>query len=202
MAGNYTQTWRDWDVQLRYSYAMHTLSALRAGDLAGITRLDLSCELTEFPSEIFKLADTLEILNLSGNALSSLPDDLYRLHKLRVIFCSDNLFTELPSVLGQCAELEMVGFKANKIKRVHAMALPKKLRWLILTDNQIGELPNELGSCTQLQKLMLSGNQLRHLPDLSHCVQLELLLHCSESFYAVTRLDIFIATLGMAGLCG
>jgi len=74
---------------------MHTLSSLRAGELAGIKRLDLSCGLTEFPREIFDLADSLEILNLSGNALSSPPDDLSRLRKLRVIFCSDNRFTRV-----------------------------------------------------------------------------------------------------------
>ena len=72
---------------------MHTLEQLRSGELAGITRLQLRCGLTEFPREIFELADSLEILDLSGNQLSTLPDDLPRLHKLRVIFCSDNPFT-------------------------------------------------------------------------------------------------------------
>ena len=65
---------------------MVTLEQLQAGLLRGIKRLDLSCGLTEFPREIFDLADSLEILNLSGNQLSSLPDDLPRLHKLRIIF--------------------------------------------------------------------------------------------------------------------
>ena len=51
-----------------------TLAALRSGQLQGITRLDLACNLQQFPPEIFALADTLEVLNLSGNALSALPD--------------------------------------------------------------------------------------------------------------------------------
>ncbi|MES2013519.1 MAG: leucine-rich repeat-containing protein kinase family protein [Pseudomonadota bacterium] len=161
---------------------MHTLSSLRAGQLAGIKRLDLSCGLTEFPSEIYALADSLEILNLSGNALASLPDDLPRLHKLRIIFCSDNRFTELPKVLGQCQNLEMVGFKANQIRHVSAESLPKKLRWLILTDNQISELPSELEACTQLQKLMLAGNQLHSLPTLTACTRLELLRISANRF--------------------
>ena len=97
---------------------MDTLEQLQAGLLRGIKRLDMSCGLTEFPREILDLADSLEILNLSGNKLSSLPDDLPRLHKLRIIFCSDNLFSELPAVLGQCKNLTMVGFKANQISRV------------------------------------------------------------------------------------
>jgi len=155
---------------------MDTLALLRSGKLAGSTRLDLSCGLTQFPDEIFNLAESLEILNLSGNALTSLPDDLPRLHKLRVIFCSDNLFTEVPEVLGRCPNLEMVGFKANRIRSLPVAALPPKLRWLILTDNQLSELPAELGRCSHLQKLMLAGNRLQHLPDeMAACRELELL---------------------------
>ncbi|MDP2144569.1 MAG: leucine-rich repeat-containing protein kinase family protein [Gallionella sp.] len=167
----------------RRIFAMHTLSSLRAGELAGIERLDLSCGLTEFPREIFDLADSLEILNLSGNALSTLPDDLPRLHKLRVIFCSDNDFTRMPEVLGRCANLEMIGFKANRIDELPAAALPAKLRWLILTDNRLRELPAEIGKCSRLQKLMLAGNRLQRLPDeLASCRNLELLRIAANRF--------------------
>lgn len=153
-----------------------TLEQLRAGQLAGIHRLTLACGLTEFPREIFDLADTLEILDLSGNALSSLPDDLPRLKNLHTIFCSDNPFTELPDVLGQCAQLSMVGFKANRIRTVSGASLPPKLRWLTLTDNEIEALPPEIGNCTQLQKLLLAGNRLRELPvELAACSRLELI---------------------------
>ncbi|TDY20727.1 serine/threonine protein kinase [Paraburkholderia sp. BL6665CI2N2] len=153
-----------------------TLDQLRAGQLAGTRRLKLACGLTEFPREIFDLADTLEVLDLSGNALTSLPDDLPRLRKLRILFGSDNPFTELPEVLGQCSQLSMVGFKANRIRQVSGKALPLQLRWLILTDNEIETLPAEIGRCTQLQKLMLAGNRLRALPEeLAACSQLELL---------------------------
>ncbi|MDD2721707.1 MAG: leucine-rich repeat-containing protein kinase family protein [Gallionella sp.] len=155
---------------------MDTLSRLRSGKLHGVTRLDLSCGLTTFPAEIFDLADTLEVLNLSGNALTSLPDELPRLHKLKVIFCSDNPFTVMPEVLGRCENLEMVGFKANRISCLPAASLPPKLRWLILTDNRLESLPDELGRCIHLQKLMLAGNRLRQLPEsLAACRNLELL---------------------------
>jgi len=153
-----------------------TLAALRSGQLKGITRLDLACDLQEFPREIFELADTLEILNLSGNALSALPDDLSHLSKLRVLFCSENRFTQLPEVLSSCVQLEMVGFKANSIREVAAAAISPKLRWLILTDNQITTLPDSIGSCERLQKLMLAGNQLAVLPEaMRGCTGLELL---------------------------
>lgn len=172
---------------------MHTLAQLKAGQLAGITRLDLSCGLTEFPREIFELADSLEILNLSGNALNRLPDDLHRLPHLRVLFCSDNAFTELPECLGQCATLSMVGFKANQITHVPAAALPPLLRWLILTDNQISQLPDELGERPLLQKLMLAGNHLAQLPEsLANCHNLELLRIASNRF---TRLPEWLLAL-------
>jgi hypothetical protein len=152
-----------------------TLARLEAGQLTGLTRLDLSCGLREFPQAIFTLADTLEVLNLSGNALSSLPEDLHRLHKLQVLFCSDNEFTELPACIGRCTSLRMIGFKANRIASVPAQALPPQLRWLILTDNCIEQLPEELGDCIEMQKLMLAGNRLTMLPDLSRLERLELL---------------------------
>lgn len=172
---------------------MHTLTQLRAGELSGITRLDLSCGLTEFPAEIFDLADTLEILNLSGNALSCLPDDLHRLTRLRVLFCSDNQFTALPACLGQCTALTMIGFKANRIADVPGAALPPLLRWLILTDNCIDTLPSELGERAHLQKLMLAGNRLQSLPSsLSHCHRLELLRIAANQ---LTELPHWLLTL-------
>src|SRR5471032_402216 len=152
---------------------MHTLEQLRAGQLAGVQRLQMSCGLTEFPQEIFDLADTLEILDLSGNALSSLPDDLPRLHKLRVVFCSANQFTTLPVVLGACPALTMIGFKSNQIREVPAAALPPDLRWLILTDNRVEELPaaigrcallRELAACSRLELLRIAANRLAELP--------------------------------------
>lgn len=155
---------------------MQTLDQLRSGELADSRHLKLACGFTHFPPEILSLAETLEVLDLSGNALSELPDALAQLRKLRIIFCSDNQFTELPEVLGNCPELRMIGFKANRIRTVSAKALPTQLRWLTLTDNQIEALPEEIARCTQLQKLMLAGNQLKTLPaSLAHCQRLELI---------------------------
>jgi hypothetical protein len=161
----------------------HTIGQIRSGELAGIRRLNLRAGLTAFPPEIYDLAETLEILDLSNNALSSLPDDLPRLHRLKIVFCSDNLFTDLPEVLGQCPHLTQVGFRANQIRTLSTKALPPRLRWLTLTDNQLEALPPEIGDCSDLQKLMLSGNALRDLPKtLSNCHKLELLRIAANRF--------------------
>ncbi|WP_286292460.1 leucine-rich repeat-containing protein kinase family protein [Vibrio apostichopi] len=144
---------------------MHTLEQLKSGQLNGITRLQLSEGLTEFPLEILELADSLEILDLSGNQLSDLPEELSQLTNLRIIFASNNLFTHLPDVLGTLPKLEMVGFKTNQIKTVSEQSLPTQLRWLILTDNAIEVLPHSLGERPRLQKLALAGNKIRVLPE-------------------------------------
>ncbi len=179
------------------------LSKLRAGQLAGSVRLDLSCGLTEFPREIFDLADTLEVLNLSGNRLSALPDDLARLKKLRILFCSDNDFTRLPEVLGACPELEMVGFKANQIETVEEASFPGALRWLILTDNRIGALPGSIGRCVKLQKLMLAGNLLETLPDgMAACVNLELVRLAANQFTEFPKWLFELPRLAWLGLGG
>lgn len=155
---------------------MHTLDQLRAGQLHGITRLDLSASLEQFPEEIFALAESLEVLNLSGNRLTDLPHDLHRLHRLEVLFCSNNRFERVPESVGRCQSLRMVGFKSNRIRELSAKALPPRLRWLILTDNCLETLPEALGDCTELQKLMLAGNRLGTLPaSLARLENLELL---------------------------
>jgi hypothetical protein len=153
-----------------------TLDALRRGELAGARALRLCEGLTEFPREILGLADTLEELDLSGNALTALPDDLGRLGKLRRLFCSGNRFDRLSPGLGDCAALSQVGFRGCGLGEVPAEALPPNLRWLTLTDNAVERLPDALGERPGLQKLMLAGNRLRALPDsLAGAANLELL---------------------------
>ncbi|WP_088892983.1 leucine-rich repeat-containing protein kinase family protein [Leptolyngbya ohadii] len=155
---------------------MKTIDLLRKGQLTGIQRLDLAEGLTEFPLEILDLADSLEILNLTGNCLKQLPDEFGRLKKLRILFLSNNQFETVPEVLSQCPQLSMVGFKSNQIKTLPENALPPLVRWLILTHNRLQTLPASIGNLTRLQKLMLAGNELRSLPDeLANCKNLELI---------------------------
>jgi hypothetical protein len=155
---------------------MDTLTLLRSGQLSGIKRLDLSCGLTEFPSEILDLADSLEILNLCDNHLTSLPDDFGRLKNLKVVFFNNNPFEHIPAVLAQCPDLYMISFKANRVRTIAEEIFSLNLRWLTLTDNQIETLSPAIGKLGQLQKLLLAGNCLQTLPaELASCQNLELI---------------------------
>ena len=155
---------------------METLNLLRSGQLAGSKRLKLACSLTQFPSEILALADSLEILDLSNNHLRALPDEFERLKHLKIVFFTNNDFEEIPEVLSQCLDLKMVSFKSNQVATVGERTLPHSLRWLILTNNKIEKLPTTFGSLSQLQKLMLAGNRLQSLPEeMAECKNLELI---------------------------
>ncbi|MGJ0510352.1 MAG: leucine-rich repeat-containing protein kinase family protein [Methylocystis sp.] len=171
---------------------LSTLDALRRGDLAGARELRLP-GLSEFPREIFGLAETLELLDLGNGALTALPEDMGRLRKLRVLFCSNNRFTRLPPSLGDCAALGLIGFRKTGMREVPGEALPPALRWLTLTDNEIAHLPNALGRRPHLQKLMLAGNRLTTLPDgLAQAGSLELI---RLSANRLERLPVWLRTL-------
>ncbi|GLS45630.1 leucine-rich repeat-containing protein kinase family protein [Methylobacterium brachythecii] len=163
-----------------------TLTALRRGDLAGTRELYLPGGLDAFPQEIFGLADSLEILDLSGGTLTSLPSDFSRLTKLRVLFMSGNRFKRMPSVLGDCPALSQIGMRSAGLREVPDEALPPRLRWLTLTDNAIEHMPDSLGERPHLQKLLLSGNRLRALPQgLANAEKLELIRLAANRFEAL-----------------
>ncbi len=154
---------------------MQTLAQLQSGELNGATRVKIAEGLTVFPIELYALADSLEILDLSDNQLTTLPNDFNRLHKLKIFFASNNPFDHLPEVLGHCPSLEMIGFKANQIATISEKALSKNIRWLILTDNKLTCLPQSIGELSNLQKLMLAGNQLQAQPEsMAQCTNLQL----------------------------
>ena len=161
-AGEFTSTYRA-------SQQQDPIVRLQISDLAQNEKL------YEFPREIFELADCLEILDLSNNHLSELPDDLDRLVNLRILFLSNNDFEKIPSVLARCPKLEMISFKSNALTTVDENVLPVDTRWLILTDNRIEQLPHSMGQLHRLQKLALAGNRLTDLPaSMADCQNLEL----------------------------
>ena len=152
------------------------MQSLSPNHAMGDSRLKLSQELTEFPLEILEMSDSIEILDLSNNHLTSLPHEFSQLKKLRVAFFNNNQFEAFPEILAACPNLSMVSFKGNKIKTISESALSANIRWLILTNNQLTSLPSSIGNLSHLQKCMLAGNQLQTLPDeLANCKKLELI---------------------------
>lgn len=164
---------------------MFSLETL-AQTTAPLSRINLSAGLSEFPADLYRFSDSLEILDLSGNKLSDLPADLHRFQKLKRLFLTSNNFSHIPAVLSLCPALVMVSFKGNQLTEFAEGSLPEQLEWLILTDNQLTQLPNDFGRYTKLRKVAMAGNQLSSLPDsMQQCHDLGLLrlsLNQFESF--------------------
>ncbi len=172
---------------------MNRLEELHSGALVGTKHIKLACGLEIFPQELFTLADTLEVLDLTDNKLSELPENFGDFKKLKILFLSNNNFTELPTVLAECPNLSMIGIRNNQINTVAENALPLSTRWLILTDNNIELLPESMGDLSLLQKCMLSGNRLTSLPkSMAQCHNLELIRIAVNHF---TTLPSFLLKL-------
>ena len=153
-----------------------TLEELKSGSLIGLKKVKLACDLKEFPIEILSLSETLEILDLSDNQLTELPDSISQLKNLKIIFFERNNFTEFPAILKELPLLSMIGFKSNQLKTVPENAFPPRLKWLVLTNNKIEKIPKSIGDCVHLQKCTLAGNQIEELPsEMKNCTNLELL---------------------------
>ena len=154
---------------------MFSLETL-AQTAAPLSRINLSAGLSEFPADLYRFSDSLEILDLSGNQLTDLPADLHRFQKLKRLFLTSNNFRHIPAILSLCPALVMVSFKGNQLTDFAQGVLPEQLEWLILTDNQLSALPEDFGRYTKLRKVALAGNQLSCLPDsMQQCRELGLL---------------------------
>ena len=95
---------------------MQILKELKNGNLLGSKSIKIASGLETFPQELYKLVDTLEVLDLTDNNLSSLPDDFDRFTKLKRLFLSNNRFTHVPKVLAKLPSLSMIGIRNNQIK--------------------------------------------------------------------------------------
>ena len=168
-----------------------------------VKKIKIAEGLTEFPRDLFEWCDTLEILDLSDNKISSLPDDFGKFVKLKIIFFANNAFTIFPKVLADCPELRMIGFKSNQLQWIPEEAFPAKLSWLILTDNQLVSLPKSIGNFKYLQKCALAGNQLSALPpEMANCVNLELLRISANQLEELPQWLIELPRLSWLGFSG
>jgi Leucine-rich repeat (LRR) protein len=82
---------------------IHNLSELEAlteNQLWSVTDIDLSNseELEEIPQRVF-LCPHVQRINVSGNWISSIPDNILNLSSLITINLRDNNFSEIPRVL-------------------------------------------------------------------------------------------------------
>jgi len=127
-------------------------------ELLSLRRLDLSGNrLQAVPDEVFRLTQ-LEELNLAGNRITQLDPKIGTLHALRSLDLSENRLSTLPSELAGCTNLETLSLFDNQFSTLPAVVHELvALRSLDLAGNRIVEVPN-LQTLLNLEMLNLAGN--------------------------------------------
>ncbi|KAI8319389.1 outer arm dynein light chain 1, partial [Martensiomyces pterosporus] len=110
-------------------------------------------------------AQTITYLNLSCNALKSLPDEIGHLYRLKELDVSGNQLESLPTTLAYCQQLRWIDASANQlvdlptsIRHIHSLAT------LNLAGNSLEAVPRCLWRLRNLKSLDLSCNLIRVLP--------------------------------------
>jgi Leucine-rich repeat (LRR) protein len=120
--------------------------------------------LKALPSEVVGLSH-LEKLDLTGNEIARLPDDLSHLKGLKILWLDGNPLKSLPPGLTELSE-----FNSMKAINCQLGQLPgnfeklEKLRFLSLDQNPLHQFPAPLLKMNQLQYLCMADAQLEQLP--------------------------------------
>ena len=123
-------------------------------------------ELHSLPDEIEKLT-FIEICNLGNNHFGNIPNVLAAWTRLRKLLLFQNQLGDLSScvTLSALTNLRILNLNHNAITQLPpTIAALVHLEVLTLDHNQLRELPQAIGSCTNLVELRLGYNQLRKLP--------------------------------------
>ena len=149
------------------------IGALQAHDFRGLTSLELLRlsynQLSELPEGVFRGLSNLEALLLYDNAVTRLSPRVFEgLGSLRWLELDGNRLDAVPEGLfSGLTSLEWLGIRRNSL-----VTIPKglfdgldNLSVLSLSGNQLSELPEGVfGSLDNLSVLSLSDNQLSELP--------------------------------------
>jgi len=174
MKGNLKACMENHDPALELSgFSLPGLPKIVAERMNFVQKLDLSLnKFAAFPD--LSRFSVLEELDLTGNILSELPEELGSATTLRVLYLNGNVLKTLPHSIGKLAALEK----------------------LEVNNNELVELPKEIGRLSLLETLSISGNPITTLPDaigaMRNLVNLDLscchLSRLPEAFTHATRL--------------
>ena len=104
-------------------------------------------------------------LDLSGERLSQLPESLWQLSQLQVLYLNGNQLTAVPEALGQLSQLQWLSLSGNQLTAVpEALGQLSQLEELDLSSNQLTDVPETFRRLTSLQALYLHGNEALNLP--------------------------------------
>jgi len=137
--------------------------------LSSLKRLDLSRNesLFLYQQSIHQLYGLrrLEHIDISWTGLSSVPDWLFRLPSLEVLFLNNNRLKQLWTTKPECFNLKILDISNNNL-----VSIPSDIRHLTnlemlnISSARLPRLPDEIGELLNLKILLVSNNFLRSAP--------------------------------------
>jgi Leucine-rich repeat (LRR) protein len=119
--------------------------------------------LTSFPLDVI-LLDLTE-LNVSGNSLATIPDEILLLTRIVTLRLAENNIQALPTVVGRLSTLETLDLHDNKLQGLPVtLQSMKSLLFLDLSGNKLEILPAVLETLTQIEHLNVTNNLLTRMP--------------------------------------
>ena len=145
---------------------METFNKVQEDDYLDITEIILNnYDLEEFPMIIFNLTN-LQILSLTYNQITNMPDSFASLTNLKILHLYNNQITEIPDSIAFLTNLQTLHLSYNQITKISdSIASLTNLQTLYLSENQITEIPDSIASLTNLQELYLSNNKITKIPE-------------------------------------
>ncbi|KAJ1354600.1 hypothetical protein KIN20_011590 [Parelaphostrongylus tenuis] len=130
------------------------------------------------PNALSEVKSHLELLDLSGNCLTTIPaQHLRNSVKLMYLDLSDNKIAEINNFeLMNLPQLKELRLHNNILNEIHPMAFMNvpQLQYLYMRDNLIGNLEgNRLQAFHQLEILDVTNNLLKKLPELKDLISLK-----------------------------
>lgn len=153
------------------------------GNLTNLKSLDLGCsfvysvssryqfnnppncnELSTLPATIGQL-DNLEVLNITGNPMTSLPDEIGNLDQLRELLAGKAYRVNLDAwlCLTDCESYHYAGVELTRLPE--SIGNLSNLEILDMPYGRLRALPNTIGNLDNLLVLNVSSNELTSLPN-------------------------------------
>ena len=136
--------------------------------------LDLSgMGLTELPKEIGRLTGLKKLvlgkwdgIEWVGNSFTEIPEIVFELKQLEVLLISSNQIAIIPESIGQLTNLTELDLGSNQITEIpESVGQLTNLTVLSLFINQIAIIPESIGQLTNLTELDLDSNQIAIIPE-------------------------------------
>ncbi|XP_069105584.1 leucine-rich repeat protein SHOC-2-like [Argopecten irradians] len=135
----------------------------------GYIELNLSGQALQTLPQDISYFTRLEVLNVSHNSLCEVPASLARLRGLRVLLLQENKIMMVPDTITNCTHLTEINLTRNKLSNLpRNIDALKNLRILKLGQNEFVSLPHDVGQLQNLTYLDLQGNRIWYLPFSMH----------------------------------